>query len=155
MLPDRGRGGDVTSRWVPINISDTIVVGSVHQHQVGSKILLTLLLLTIKVHIVELHVERLLGVNGSDDDETSLWRPVDGVGVLFVVCANVLEVTNGSSSLGLLWAVERDRGLWRNGGSNNWLGGGDGDETVSLWLPSKVDDGILEIGRASCRERVF
>lgn len=145
VLPDGGGGCDVTSRWIPVNVGDTVVVGSVHQHKVGRKILLALLLLTIKIHIVELHLERLLRMDGSNNNEATSWRPVDSVGVLLIVCADVLEVTDGSSSLGLLWAVERDRGLWWDSGGNNWFGGRDGDESVTLWLPSEVDDGILDV----------
>lgn len=145
VLPHGGGGCDVTSRWIPVNVGDTVVVGSVHQHKVGGKVLLTLLLLTIKIHIVELHLERLLRVDGSNDNEATSWGPVDSVRVLLVVCADVLEVTDGSSSLGLLWAVERNRGLWWDSGGDDWLGGGDGDESVTLWLPGEVDDGILDV----------
>lgn len=110
--------------------------------QVGGQILLTLGLLTLKVHIPEVNIEVGLGVNGSDDDETSLGRPVNGVAGLLLNGADNLEVA-GRDTL-LFGGEERDGGLGENGGAAGGLAGGDGDETSSVGLPSKVDDGILE-----------
>lgn len=145
MLPHGGGGGDVTSSWVPVDISDAEVLSGGHELEVGSNILLLVLLLTIKVKIPEVEVEELLRGDSSNNDETSLWRPVDGVVVLLVDGADELEVANGS--LLDLWAVERDGGLWWGTDLDTswWLLGGDEDEAVALWFPSKVDDGVLEL----------
>jgi len=61
--------------------------------KVGGEILLSLGLVTLKVHIPEVHVKAGLRVNGTNDDETALGRPIDGVVVLLVESAHQLEAS--------------------------------------------------------------
>ena len=105
MLPDTCASSNESAGRVPVNVSDTVVVGSVHELQVRGEILVTLWLLALEIHVKELHVEALLRVNGGNDDEASLGRPVDGITVFLVIRSDVLEVAN-TSSLDFLWAVE-------------------------------------------------
>lgn len=56
VLPGRRPGGDKTTRGIPLDISDTVVVASVHQLQVGSEVLLGLGLLALKVEVEKVEV---------------------------------------------------------------------------------------------------
>jgi hypothetical protein len=49
------------------------VISGVHELQVGGEVLVTLWFLAFEIHIKELHVEALLRVHGSNDDEAALW----------------------------------------------------------------------------------
>lgn len=145
VLPHGGRGGNVTSSRIPIHISDTKVLSSGHELEVRSNILLILLLLTIKIKIPEVEIEELLRGNGSYNNESSLRRPVDSIVVLLVDGADELEVTE--RALGLLWTIEGNGGLWWGTDLDTWgwLLAGDEDEAVTLWLPSKVNNGVLQL----------
>lgn len=105
MLPDTGTGGDEATSGVPVNISDAVVVRSVHKLQVGSEIFVTFRLLTLEVQVEELHLETLLRVDSGNNNETTSRRPVDGIAVFLIVGSDVLEVTN-TCSLDLLRAIE-------------------------------------------------
>lgn len=72
MLPDTCTGGNKPAGGVPVNVSYTIVVSSVHELQIGGQILVTLWFLALEVHVKELHVEALLRVDGGNDNETAL-----------------------------------------------------------------------------------
>lgn len=143
MLPGRGPGGNVTSRGVPLHVGDAIVVSSVHELQVGSQVLVRLWFLALKVEIVEVEIRALRVVDGGHNDESALWRPVDGVAVLLLERPEVLEVTN-SVPFGLFGAEEGNRRLGGNSGGANGLSRRDGDESVTLGLPRKVDDCVLD-----------
>ena len=71
MLPNTRACCNESAGGVPVDVGYTIVVSSVHELQVGGEVLITLWLLAFEVHIKELHVETLLRVNGSNDDETA------------------------------------------------------------------------------------
>ena len=116
---------------------------SVHELEVGSEILECLVLLAFVVKIPEVELEVLLGVYSSDNHESTLRRPVDGVAVLLVECADVLEVANRVALL-LLRAEEGDGCLWWHSSTRHNLASRDDDETVALWLPCEIDDGVLE-----------
>lgn len=111
--------------------------------QVGSQVLVRLRLLTLKVQIEKVEVGALLVTDGSDHYESSLGRPVDGVAVLLVQRAQVLEVAC-ELTLGLLRAEESDGSLGSNGGRTRGLGGGDDGKSISLGLPGKVNDCVLD-----------
>lgn len=68
---------------------------------------------------------------------------MDGVVVLLVDGADQLEVTN-LIALDLLGAEEGNRCLGRDGGTDGHLAGGDEDKTVTLGLPGKVDNSVLD-----------
>jgi hypothetical protein len=72
MFPDTGTGGDVSSGWIPINISNTVVISGGHELQICCQVLFILGLLALKVHVVEVHIETLLRVNSSNNDESTL-----------------------------------------------------------------------------------
>ncbi len=72
MLPDTGTGGNESTSWVPVNISDTVVISRIHKLQVRSQVLVALWLLTLEIHVKELHFKALLRMNSSNDDETAL-----------------------------------------------------------------------------------
>lgn len=105
MFPHACTSSDESSGRIPINISNAIVISSIHQLQISGQVLVALWLLTLEVQVEELHVEALLRMNGGNDDEATLGRPVDGIAVLLVICSDVLEVAH-TSTLDLLWAVE-------------------------------------------------
>lgn len=143
MLPDTGAGGHEAARGVPLDVGHTIVVSGGEELEVGSKVLVLLVLVTFKVEVVEVEVVRLLAENGSDNHETAIGRPVDGVVVLLVDGADQLEVAN-TVALDLLRAEEADGGLGRNSRSRRNLASGDEDETVTLGFPREVDDCVLD-----------
>jgi hypothetical protein len=118
------------------------VLDGLHQLKVGGKILLSLNLLALKVHVPEVNVEVGLGVDGSDDDETALGRPVDTVAGLLLDRPHKLEVAGGAALL--LGGKERNRSLRGNGSAGRVLASVDQNETRTVGLPSKVDDGVLE-----------
>ena len=72
MSPNTSTADNVATRGVPLNVSHTVVLNGLHQLEVGGKVLLSLVLLTLKVHVPEVEVEVGLGVNGSDNNETTL-----------------------------------------------------------------------------------
>ena len=82
-------------------------------------------------------------MNSGHDDETPFWRPVDGVAVLLLNGANVLEVAH-AGAFDLFGAEEGYGGLGRHGGGHDDLGRGDEDEAVALWLPGEIDDGVFD-----------
>lgn len=143
MLPHGCPGRHKASRGVPLNVSHAVVVSYVHQLQVCSHIFLRLGLLALEVEIEEVQIGTLLVVNGGNDHKTASGRPVDGIAVLLVKCAEMLEVA-GVGSLGLLWAKEGHGCLGGHCGGSNRLCGADDGETVTLGLPCKVDDCILD-----------
>lgn len=98
MSPHTGAANNVTTSGVPVNIGDTVVLYSLHQLEVGCEILLSLDLLALEVEIPEVHVKAGLGVNGGDNNESALGRPVDAVAGLLLNGAHQLEVT-GSVAL--------------------------------------------------------
>jgi hypothetical protein len=118
------------------------VLNGLHQLEVGGKILLSLVLLTLKVHVPEVEIEVGLGVNGGDNDETTLGGPVNTVAGLLIDRPNKLEVT--SSVALLLRGEEGDGGLGGNGNTGRGLAVGNEDETRTVRLPREVDDSVLE-----------
>lgn len=78
-----------------------------------------------------------------NDDEAALWRPVDGIAVLFVNGADMLEVAD-YAALGFLGAEEGDSRLRGNGGRSGDFACGDQDEAVSFRFPGEVDDGVFD-----------
>lgn len=143
VLPRGSPGGNEATGGVPLDVSDTVVVSGVHKLKVGGKVLVGLGLLALEVEVVEVKIGALSVGNGGNDHEATLRRPVDGVAVLLLESAEVLEVSN-SVALGLLGAEESNRRLGGNGGSTDRLGGGDDNEPVALGLPGKVYYGILD-----------
>jgi hypothetical protein len=140
-----GNGGDVAARGVPLNVGDTIVLGSIHELQVGIELLVALFRLflgLVKGHVPKLELKRLLRLESSNHDEASLGRPVNGIGVLLVHGANVTEIS-GRAALELLGSEERHCSLGAHGGALYGFASGDEDKAVALGLPGKVDDGVL------------
>lgn len=113
MLPDTGTGSNEATSGVPVDVGNTVVVGRVHELQVGGQILLALWLLALKVQVKELHIETLLRMNCGHDNEATFRRPVDSIAVLLIVCSDVLEIAD-TSSLNLFGAVEGDGRLGRD-----------------------------------------
>ena len=72
MLPDTCACSNESSGWVPVDVSYTVVISSIHELQVGGQILVTLRLLALEIHVEKLHVETLLRVYGGNDDEAAL-----------------------------------------------------------------------------------
>ncbi|KAI6750781.1 hypothetical protein HG530_014231 [Fusarium avenaceum] len=114
LLLGRSPGGDETARRIPLNICYTVVVGSVHSLKVGSKVLLSLGLLALKVEVEEVKVRALLVGNGGNNNKATTR------------------------------AEERDSSLGGNSSDAHRLGCGNNGEPVTLGLPSEVDDGILD-----------
>lgn len=110
--------------------------------QVGSKVLFALWLVALKVQIPKVHVEARLRVHGSNDHETALGRPVDGVAVLAVRRAHQLEAAQDVALL--LGGKERHGSLGGHRSTAGSLTSGDDDETVSIGFPGKVNHGVLE-----------
>jgi hypothetical protein len=142
VCPDTGAADNVATSGIPVNIGDTIVLSGLHELEVGGEILLGLNLLTLEVHIPEVHIEAGLGVDGCDNNETTLGGPVDTVAGLLIDSAHQLEVT-GCVTL-LLRCEERDGSLRANGGALWCLAVCDSNESGSIGLPGKVNDGILQ-----------
>ena len=116
---------------------------SIHKLQVGSQILERLILLALIVQIPEIELEVLLRVNRGHNHESALRRPVNGIAVLLVERADVLEVA-GRITLRLLWAEEGDGRLWWYSSTRHDFTSCDDDESIALWLPCEVNDGVLE-----------
>lgn len=72
MSPHTSTADNVATRRIPLNISHTVVLNGLHQLKVGGKVLLSLVLLTLKIHVPEVEVEVGLGVDGSDNNESTL-----------------------------------------------------------------------------------
>lgn len=142
MSPDTGAADNVTTGGVPVNIGDTVVLNGLHKLEVGCEILLSLDLLALEVHIPEVHIEVGLRVNGSDNNESALGRPVNAVAGLLLNSANQLEVAGGVALL--LRSEERDGSLREDGSTSGCLAVGDNDESGSIGLPGKVNHGILK-----------
>ena len=119
------------------------MVGSVHELQVGCQVLVGLRLLSLKVEVEKVKVRALLVVHRGNHNETTPGRPVDGIAVLLIQRAEVLEVAD-HRAFGLFRAEESSRGLGGNSRGSDRLRGGDDSEAIALRLPSKVDDGILD-----------
>ena len=141
MSPNTSTADHVATCGVPLNVGHTVVLNGLHQLEVGGKILLSLVLLTLKVHVPEVQVEVGLGVDSSDNNETALGRPVDTVAGLLLNGADELEVA-GSVTL-LLGGEEGDGSLGGNGSTGGGLAGGDQDETRTVGLPREVDYCVL------------
>ena len=60
MLPDRCTGSNKSSGRIPVDVRDTKVISTVHEHEIGSQLLVALWFLALKVEIVEFHLETLL-----------------------------------------------------------------------------------------------
>lgn len=73
MLPHASTCRDISASWVPINVSHTVVVGSIHELQVGGQIFIALGLLSFKIKIPKVEIETLLRVDRSNDDKAPLW----------------------------------------------------------------------------------
>jgi hypothetical protein len=141
-----GNGGDVAARRVPLDVGHTVVLSRVHELEVRHKLLIALLGLVLgllEAEIPEVEIEGLLRLQSSDNNETTPGGPVDGVAVLLVDCADVTEVTGGTT-LELLRGEEGNSGLGGNGGLDDNLAGCDEHEAVALGFPGKVDNGILD-----------
>ena len=72
MLPDTCACCNESASGVPVNVGYTVVISSIHELEVGGQIFITLRLLTLEIHVKELHVEALLRVDGGNDDEAAL-----------------------------------------------------------------------------------
>lgn len=83
------------------------MVASTHQLQAGGQVLLVFGLLAIKIQIPELEIRALGVVDGSNDDEAALGRPVDRVVVLLLKSPQVLKAADLVALLKLR-AEERD-----------------------------------------------
>ena len=84
------------------------MLSRVHELQAGAELLLALfgvVLGLLEAKIPEVEFKGLLRLEGSNNDKTTLGRPVDGVAVLLVDGADVTEVT-WSTALELLWGKE-------------------------------------------------
>jgi hypothetical protein len=81
-------------------------------------------------------------VDGCDNNETTLGRPVDTVAGLLLNGANKLEVAGGVALL--LGGEERDGSLGSDGSALWGLAVCDSNETGSIGLPGKVNNGVLE-----------
>jgi hypothetical protein len=73
VFPDACACCDKSASGVPVDVGYTIVISSIHELQVGGEVLVTLWFFAFEIHIKELHVETLLRVHGSNDDEAALW----------------------------------------------------------------------------------
>ena len=62
MLPCRCPGRNKAPRGIPLNVGDTIVIGSVHQLQVGCEILVGLWFLALEIEVKKLQLGALLAV---------------------------------------------------------------------------------------------
>lgn len=142
MSPHTGTADHVATCGVPLNVGHAVVFNGLHQLEVGGHILLSLVLLSLKVHVPEIKVEVGLGVNGSNNDETALGRPVDAVAGLLLNGTNKLEVANSVALL--LGSEERDGSLRENGSAGRGLAVSDQDETRTVGLPREVNDSVLE-----------
>lgn len=110
--------------------------------KVGGEVLFSLGLVTLKVHIPKVHVEAGLGVNGCNDDETALGRPVDRVAVLLLKGPDQLEASQEVALL--LRGKERHSCLGCDGSTCRGFSRGDDDKTATVGFPSEVDHGVLE-----------
>lgn len=72
MLPDTGTGCDESSGGVPVDVSDTIVIGSIHELRISCEVLPLFRLIALEVHIKKVHVKALLRVDGSYNDKSAL-----------------------------------------------------------------------------------
>lgn len=146
MSPDTSTADDVAAGRVPVNIRNAVVFRSLHQLNIGVQFLLALLdlrLLAFKVQIPEIEIKVLLRVNCGNHDESSLWRPVDGIAGLLVNGTGKAEAAH-ASALHLLGGKERNRRLRSDARASNSFSRGDQDETVTLRFPSEVDDRIFQ-----------
>jgi hypothetical protein len=125
--PDTGTGDDVTTGGVPVNVGDTVVLDGLHELKVGGEVLFGLNLLTLEVHVPEVKIEVGLGVNGGNNDETTLGGPVDTVAGLLLDSAHQLEVTAGVALL--LGGEEGDGSLGEDGSTSCGLTVGNDDES--------------------------
>lgn len=149
MLPCGGAGGNISSGRIPLDVGDTVVLVGRHKHEVAGKLLvggdlLLLLLFALKVGIPELELEALLRVHGGNDNKASTGCPVDGVGVLLFNSLGAHPLADGTA-LQLLGCVKVDIRLGGNSSANNGLISSDENEAVSLGLPRKVDNNLLEL----------
>lgn len=142
MCPHAGTADDITTGRIPVDIRHTVVFSGLHQLKVGGKVLLGFGLLSLKVHVPEVHVKAGLGVNGSNDNEATLRRPVDRVAVLLLDGADKLEVTDCSALL--LRGKERHGGLGCDSSTSDSLAGCDENEPIAIGLPSEIDHSILK-----------
>lgn len=142
MTESTGNGGDIAARRIPLNISHTVVLSRIHELQVGIKLFVTLLRLILRLleaKVPEVEFERLLRLESSNNNESTLGRPVNSIAVLLVDSADVTEVTR-RTTLELLGSEERDGSLGTNGSVWNDFASGDEHKAVALWFPGKVDD---------------
>jgi hypothetical protein len=75
------------------------MLNGLHQLEIRGKVLLSLNLLALKVHIKEVNIEVGLGVNSSYDDETALRGPVDTVAGLLLNRADKPEAAGDAALL--------------------------------------------------------
>jgi hypothetical protein len=71
VLPHTGGSCEETSRRIPLDVSHTVVVCGGQKLEVGSEVLVLLILVALKVEVVEVEIVRLLAENGGDNDETT------------------------------------------------------------------------------------
>ncbi len=81
-------------------------------------------------------------MDGGDDYEAAFGRPVDGVAVLFLDGADVLEVAD-AGALDFLGAEEGDGCFGGHGCSGDDLGGGDEAKAITFGFPCEVDDSVF------------
>ena len=63
VLPHTSAGSDIAARWIPLNVSHTVVLDCIHELKVGEEFLLTLLGLILgllEAEIPEVKFEGLL-----------------------------------------------------------------------------------------------
>lgn len=82
-------------------------------------------------------------MDGSDDHEAAFGRPVDGIAVLLLDGADVLEVSY-ASALDFLGAEEGDGGFGWHGCGGDDLGGGDKAKAIAFGFPCEVDDRVFD-----------
>lgn len=112
MFPHAGAGGDVTAGRIPVNVRDTVMVSRGHQLQVGREVFVTFRSFTFIVKVPEVEVKTLLGMDRGHHHEAAFRGPVDGVAVLLVNGADMLEVAH-SGAFDLLRTEEGYCCFWR------------------------------------------
>lgn len=97
VFPHAGAGRDVAACRVPVNVGDTVMVGSGHELEVSGEILFGFNSIPFIVEVPEIKIEALLRVYCGHDNEATFGGPIDGIAVLFFNSADVLEVAHSSA----------------------------------------------------------
>lgn len=144
MLPDTGTACYISTCWIPLNLRDAIMVGSIHMLQICREVFLRFRLFTFVVEIPKIKIGALLGQKCSYDDKSSLGRPVDGIAVFPIYRADMFEVSD-RCPFGFLGTEEGHGSFgWYSRGDKRCFGGGDKDKPIAFRFPREVDDGIFD-----------